>query len=56
MATIKEIAELALSANATAKKWGPGFCSCAKEHCIAIGDDENNLEMFEQLHMTVAYC
>ena len=25
-----------------------------KEHCIAIGDDENDLEMFEQVQMAVA--
>lgn len=25
-----------------------------KEYCIAIGDDENDLEMFEQVHMAVA--
>ena len=25
-----------------------------KEHCIAIGDDENDLEMFGQVHMAVA--
>ena len=25
-----------------------------KEHCISIGDDENDLEMFEQVHMAVA--
>ena len=26
----------------------------SKQHCIAIGDDENDLEMFEQVHMAVA--
>lgn len=26
----------------------------SKQQCIAIGDDENDLEMFDQVHMAVA--